>query len=52
MRSSLLKLSGVKKADVNWDKGEAKVIYNPQKAGVEQLAEAIIKAGFSVKSAQ
>ena len=52
MRSSLLKVNGVKKADVDWEKGEARVLYDPVKAHVEQLVQAVVKAGFKVKSVQ
>ena len=52
MRSSLLKVNGVKKADVDWEKAEARVIYDPRKTSVEQLSQAVVKAGFKVKSVQ
>jgi copper chaperone CopZ len=48
----LLKVNGVKKADVDWKKGEAKVVYDSQKAGVEQLIQAVAKAGFKAISVQ
>ena len=52
MRSSLLKVNGVKKADVDWKIGEARVLYDPQKTSLEQLSQAVVKAGFKVKSMQ
>ena len=48
----MIKVNGVKEAVVDWEKGEAKVVYDPQKAGVEQLTQAVVKAGFKVKSVQ
>jgi len=52
VRSSLLKVNGVKKVDVDWKKGEASVVYDPKTVGVEQLSHAVVKAGFKVKSVQ
>jgi len=46
----LLKVNGVKKADVHWKKGEASVLYDPKAPGVEELVETVVKAGFKVKS--
>jgi copper chaperone CopZ len=46
----LLKVNGVKKAAVDWQKGEANVVYDPETVRVGQLAEAVVKAGFKVKS--
>jgi copper chaperone CopZ len=48
----LLRLNGVKKADVDWKKGEAKVLYDPKTVGVEEFVQAVAKAGFKVKSVQ
>ena len=52
MGSSLFKVNGVKKADVDWKKGEARVVYDPKTVRVEQLAQAVVKAGFKVKSVE
>jgi len=35
---------------VDWQKGEAQVVYDSKKAGVKQLVQAVTKAGFKVKS--
>jgi copper chaperone CopZ len=48
----LLKTNGVKKADVDWQKGEARVVYDPKTVGPQQLTEAVVKVGFKVKSVQ
>jgi len=48
----LLKVNGVKKADVDWKKGEASVAYDPKTVEIEQLVQAVVKAGFKVRSMQ
>jgi copper chaperone CopZ len=48
----LLKTNGVKRADVAWEKGEARVVYDPKTVGPEQLVQAVVKAGFKVKSVE
>ena len=48
----MLKVNGVKEADVAWEKGEARVLYDAKKAQVEQLVQAVVKAGFEVKFVQ
>lgn len=45
-----MKLEGVKKADVDWQKGEVVVEYDPSKATTSQMVKAINDSGvFKVK---
>lgn len=46
-----MKLEGVKKADVNWEKGEVVVEYDPLKVTTSQMVQAVNQSGvFKVKS--
>ena len=48
-----MKLEGVKKADVDWQKGEVVVEYDPSKATTSQMVKAINDSGvFKVKAAE
>lgn len=53
MQGLLTKLEGVKKADVDWKKGEVVVEYDPRKVTTLQMAEAVNQSGvFKVKSVE
>jgi len=46
-----MKLDGVKKADVDWRKGEAIVEYDPSKVSTSQMVQAVNQSGvFKVKA--
>jgi copper chaperone CopZ len=46
-----MKLDGVKKADVNWKKGEVVVRYDPAKVTPSQMTKAVNESGvFKVKA--
>lgn len=46
-----MKLDGVRKAEVNWSKGEVVVEYDPRKAAPSQMVRAVNGSGvFKVKS--
>lgn len=46
-----MKLDGVKKAEVDWKKGEVVVEYDPRKVTTSQMAEAVNKSGvFKVRA--
>jgi len=48
-----MKLEGVKKADVNWEKGEVVVEYDPRRATIAQILQAVNQSGvFKVKGAE
>ena len=48
-----MKLEGVKKADVDWQKGEAVVEYDPRKVTTSQMVKAVNESGvFKVKSVE
>ena len=53
MQGLLIKLDGVKKADVNWEKGEVVVEYDPLKVTTSQMIKAVNQSGvFKVKAAE
>ena len=46
-----MKLDGVKKADVDWKKGEVVVEYDPRKVTTAQMMKAVNQSGvFKVKT--
>jgi len=48
-----MKLDGVKKADVDWKKGEVVVEYDPRKVTTSQMVKAVNDSGvFKVKAAE
>lgn len=48
-----MKLDGVKKADVNWEKGEVIVEYDPNKVTTSQMVQAVNESGvFKVKAVE
>jgi len=48
-----MKLEGVKKADVNWEKGEVVVEYDPSKVRTSQMVKAVNESGvFKVKAVE
>ncbi|HWP59794.1 MAG TPA: heavy metal-associated domain-containing protein [Candidatus Acidoferrales bacterium] len=50
MQGALMKLDGVKRADVDWRKGEAIVEYDPRKVTASQMLKAVNDLGvFKVK---
>lgn len=51
MRSALTKVPGVISADVTQADGKAIVKLEKGKATADQLADAVVKAGFSAKTA-
>lgn len=53
MQGLLTKLDGVKKADVNWEKGEVVVEYDPNKVTASQMVQAVNGSGvFKVKAVE
>ncbi len=47
-----MKLEGVKRADVDWKKGEVVVEYDPRKVTTSQMVRAVNQSGvFKVKAA-
>jgi copper chaperone len=46
VKDCLLELDGVKKAEVDLDKGEALVDYNPEKVTKEKMVEEVTKTGY------
>ena len=53
MQGVLVKLEGVKKADVNLEKGDVVVEYDPRKVTVSQMVKAVNESGvFKVKGAE
>jgi periplasmic mercuric ion binding protein len=51
VQKSLEKVKGVKRAEVNSDKGLATVVYDDVQANEQQLRDAINKAGFEAQPA-
>lgn len=47
MQKALVRLSGVRKAEVSFEKGQAVVEYEKGKVTVEQMVEAVKKAGYT-----
>ena len=48
-----MKLDGVKKADVDWRKGEAVVEYDPGKVTTSQMTKAVNESGvFKVRATE
>jgi len=48
-----MKLDGVKKAEVDWKKGEVTVDYDPRKVTVSQMVQAVNQSGgFKVKAVE
>lgn len=47
MQKALVRLSGVRKAEVSFEKGRAVVEYEEGKVTVEQMVEAVKKAGYT-----
>jgi copper chaperone CopZ len=48
-----MKLDGVKKADVDWKKGEVVVRYDPAKVSPSQMTKAVNESGvFKVKGVE
>lgn len=53
MQGLLTKLDGVKKADVDWKKGEVVVEYDPGKITTSQMIRAVNQSGvFKVKAVE
>lgn len=49
----MTKLDGVKKADVDWKKGEVIVKYDPHKVTTSQMIQAVNQSGvFKVKAVE
>jgi copper chaperone CopZ len=46
VKDSLLELDGVKKAEINLEKGEALVDYIPEKVTKEKMVEEVTKTGY------
>jgi len=46
VKRALEGLDGVEKAEVSLSRGEARVVYDPEKVGVEAMIAAVKKAGF------
>lgn len=49
MRTALERLAGVEKAEVTFRPGRAVVRYDPARVTIEQMIEAVRKAGFSAR---
>jgi copper chaperone CopZ len=49
VRTALERLAGVAKAEVTYRPGRAVVHYDPAKITVEQMVEAVRKAGFQAR---
>ena len=53
LQALLLKLDGVKRADVDWKKGEVLVKYDPDKVQPSQMVQAVNESGvFKVRTVE